>query len=147
MCGNRVRLGQSGWRRTFRTPHATTARGAGSIYEIVRCVVPAPERLGIVAPSFANQRFCDPRVRRVANCPSEPVAVNYAHDAKPIVAEVDTVDSWGFGHTFSFWPRPHPRSAGVKVEIDSALRDPGKPKQFYLYTEHRRIHWGHKERG
>ena len=25
MCGNRVRLGQNGWRRTFRTPDATTA--------------------------------------------------------------------------------------------------------------------------
>ena len=96
-----------------------------SINEIVHCVVPAPERLGIVAPSFANQGFCGPRVRREADCPSEPVAVNYAHDAKPIVAEVDTVDSWGFGQTFSFWPHPHPRSAGVKVEIDSALRDRG----------------------
>ena len=29
---------------------------------------------------------------------------------------------------------PHPRSAGVKVEIDSAGRGPGKPKQFYLDT-------------
>jgi hypothetical protein len=38
------------------------------------------------------------------------------------------------------------RSAGVKVEFDSA-RGKGEPKQYYLDTEHRRIKLGPTGRG
>ena len=137
-CGLRSTSGQ--WRRSGPNPNPSKSQAwekrpkpRVSIDEIVRAVVPSRERLVISAPTFANQGFCDPHIRRVADCPSEPAAVNYAHDAKPIVAEIDTVDSWEFGQTLSLRACFKNGFASNAKKSDRQARQPAKRAALMLF--------------